>query len=208
MNVAPTLRYLMPSVSVVVLGLSVLWIATDGLAALTEESARRLNVARGQPQVPYTQLETMYGEEASIGGPGEKTKPVTLVEFIYTSCPTVCQVAGDEFANLMAQLKAAGHGRSVQMVSISFDPWRDGPEELRSYAELHGADGELWTVSRVIPEDLPHIQKTFGLRVIRDNWGGFQHNAAIHVMNASGRLIGIVDIDDVEGALRLVETNL
>ncbi|PKP78236.1 MAG: SCO family protein [Alphaproteobacteria bacterium HGW-Alphaproteobacteria-3] len=192
------MQALAASVAVVLAGLAVLWQATDGGQALTAERARRLTALRDMPAVPEVVLETMTGTPLPLGGP---TKRATLVEFIYTTCPTICQAAGAEMARLADDVRAAGLDESVRLVSISFDPGRDDPDALNAYGEGHGADGALWTVARPDPDDLPALLATFGVVVIPDRWGGFTHNTALHVVDAGGRLRAIVDYDDPAAAL-------
>ena len=83
---------------------------------------------------------------------------------------------------------------------MSFDPERDDPEALSVYGEAHGADGAAWTVARPRSEDLPALLERFGVVVIPDNWGGYAHNAAIHLIDRKGRFARLFDIDAVEEA--------
>ena len=41
------------------------------------------------------------------------------------------------------------------------------------------------------------MMKLFGVTVIPDEWGGFQHNAAIHVIDGDGRFSAVFDTDAV-----------
>lgn len=176
--------------------------ATDGFRALTEEGARRLEIAANPRPVANFRLQDMTG--ASLRLVSVKPSRIVLVEFIYTTCPTICQTAGAEFSRLRDRIAKAGFARSVKLISVSFDPGRDDPDAMRAYGDLHGADGRIWTVARTARQDLDEMKKIFGLRVIPDEWGGYQHNAAIHVIKG-GRLVGIRDIDDVAGTFDLVE---
>ena len=198
----PGLGLLAPSL-IVLLGIAALYGATDGFRAVTEETARRLDVARTPRLVPAVDLEDMAGRHVALA-PG-KTGKISLVEFIYTTCPTVCQTAGEDFARLRDRLARSGLGDDVRLISVSFDPERDDQAALQSYARLHGALGRIWRVARMDTQDLAEIKQTFGLRVIPDEWGGFQHNTTIHVIDRSGRLSSILDIDDIEAAVRQVE---
>ena len=124
-----------------------------------------------------------------------------LVEFIYTSCPTICQTAGSDLARLRDRLENDGYARKARILSISFDPQNDNVAQLRDYGERHGADRVIWTIGRPRQEDLDKILGAFGVTVIPDGYGGYQHNAAIHVLSPSGKLSAILDTDDIEGVL-------
>ena len=80
-------------------------------------------------------------------------------------------------------------------LSISFDG-RDAIPELKGYARRFSALSHEWRVAR--PFDARQLQsllKAFGIVVIRDRAGEFQHNAAIHLLNRQGRLAAIFDYD-------------
>ncbi len=186
------------ALAVAVAGAAALWVATDGLAALTTEGARRLAAVRDTPVVPPRRVQTMDGgREVLPAGDGR----VSLIEFIYTTCPTICQSAGADMAVLRDQIAAAGLGAQVRLVSVSFDPETDDVPQLASYGELHGADGSIWTIARPDPADLPELLDIFGVTVIADAYGGYEHNAAILVVGPDGRLRAILDVDDVAGAV-------
>lgn len=194
-----------PSCAVIILGLAVLWGATDGFRALTAESARRLQIADQRPVLPALRLDSMDGESLQLGTSSVPDDKVTLVEFIYTRCPTLCQSAAGPYASIRNSLQASGLGDRVRLLSVSFDPENDTPAHLRDYADRHGAHGKIWDIARIRTVDLPLLKRAFGLRVIPDQWGGYQHNAAIHVIDRSARLARIFDVDDVKGVLNFVE---
>ncbi len=200
------IRGLLPSCAVIILGGGVLWAATDGFRAFTEEGARRLNVAENQPALPLLVLEDMNGDELRLGRDGDTADRITLVEFIYTTCPTICQVSGGDYARLRDRLARAGLGDRVRLLSVSFDPLRDRPQEMRGYAGIHGADGAIWMIARIRPRYLDLMKRSFGLRVIPDEMGGYQHNAAIHLIDRSGRLAGIFNTSDVKEVFSAVQS--
>lgn len=182
------------------LGCAALWHATDGFRAVTAEGARRIEVAEAPVPVPPFPLQVMDGRWIDFPGSGQA--PV-LLEFIYTACPTVCQVSGGDFAELGQRLAAAG--RAVPMYSISFDPVKDDLAALQSYAEDHGATGGIWTVARPTPADLARILGLFGVTVIPDGWGGYTHNVAVLLIDRNGAFAGAFDTRDFEAIRAAVE---
>ena len=171
---------------------------TEGLRAFTSESARRLAVARAPRPLPSVVLRDDRGERLHLPNPG---RPM-LVDFVYTSCPTLCVTLGASFARIQERLGEAGVPPAVQLLSVSFDPARDDAPALRAYAEAHGADPTRWRV--VLPEseaDLRTLLEAFGIVVIPDGEGGFVHNAALHLVDRGGRLAAILDPDEIERAV-------
>lgn len=185
------------SLIVFTLGCCMLWQATDGLGALTTEGARRLQVAAASLDLPDLFLEDMGGGEVILGQPDDG---LTFAEFIYTTCPTICREAGEDMARLRDRLVEEGLEDQVRLLSISFDPAYDDPAAMTAYGHLHDADGLIWTIARPDPGDLAAMLESFGVQVIPDEYGGYEHNAALHLIDRSGRLSGIFDIDDIEGA--------
>ncbi|WP_300548213.1 SCO family protein [Roseovarius sp.] len=66
-----------------------------------------------------------------------------LLNFIFTSCATICPVMSATFGQTQDDLVAIDPG--YLMVSISIDPEYDTPRRLRDYAKLHDAR-ENWVL--------------------------------------------------------------
>ncbi|MGI9383130.1 MAG: SCO family protein [Methyloligellaceae bacterium] len=186
------MRTLFATVAVLVLAVISLAWATDGFRAVTAEGARRLAIAEHPAAVPDVALVDMQGRALTLA---DYRGRVLLVEFIYSTCPTLCLTLGESFADALEAVRARGAGTQAALLSISFDLERDTPEALRDYAERHGADGRIWRIARpTTRRDLRALLSTFGVTVIPDPPLGFQHNAAIHVVDESGKLVRILDV--------------
>lgn len=188
---------LVASLAAALVGVAVLAGATDGFDALTTESARRLAALRDTPEMPRLSIETMAGTVETLPA----TPQATVVEFIYTTCPDICQTAGDEMARLRDRLATGPLAGRVRLVSLSFDPVRDDPARMAEYARWHEADGAVWTVARpAARDDLAAMLEAYGVMVIPDRMGGYTHNTALHILTPEGRLAAILDMDDLGGA--------
>ncbi|MDC0657366.1 SCO family protein [Leisingera sp. SS27] len=186
----------LPSVLAAVAGGGILWLATDGARAFTSEAARRLDVLQSPRKVPEVLLEDMASRQVPLL---PQAGEVVLVEFIYTVCGDICQTAAADFAGIRDHLQA--QGVQARLLSVSFDPERDTPEQMSIYGDAHEADGIMWTIARPSQKDLPGLLKLFDVTVIPDEWGGFQHNAAIHVINGDGRFSAVYDTDAVQAVV-------
>ncbi|WP_291729752.1 SCO family protein [Leisingera sp. F5] len=190
----------LPSVLAAVIGGGILWHATDGARAFTSEAARRLDVAGSPRPVPAVMLEDMSGQRVPLlPQEGE----VVLVEFIYTVCGDICQIAAADFADVRDRLQL--QGVKARLISVSFDPERDTPEQMAIYGDAHEADGAKWTVARPEESDLDGLLKLFDVTVIPDEWGSYQHNAAIHVIDRNGQFSAVFDTDAVEKVAAYVQ---
>jgi protein SCO1/2 len=83
-------------------------------------------------------------------------------------------------------------------LSVTFDLERDGPVALELYEKRHQVDGRQWRIVRPSPRDLESLLQAFAVLVLPDPVFGFEHNAAIHMVS-EGRLVGIFDLEDIEG---------
>ncbi len=176
---------------VIATGLASLGFATSGFRVITTEGARRLAVEHHPRAVPDVVLVDQDGKRFTFSTYRGKA---LLVEFIYTSCPTICGVLGDDFGHVLATLRQDGGTSGVDLLSISFDPARDGPPALRSYAGRFGASAPGWRIA--VPatrEGLRALLKSFGVVVIPDRFGGFTHDAAVYLLDGQGRLVRILD---------------
>ena len=69
---------------------------------------------------------------------------IVVVDFIYTTCTTVCPVLSAVMLQVQGEL-GDRLGNEVLLVSISVDPLRDTPARLKDYAKkLRSGDGWLW----------------------------------------------------------------
>ena len=64
------------------------------------------------------------------------------------------------------------------------------------------------TARPVDNHDLAKLMRVFGVVVIPDGMDGFVHNAAIAVVDPGGRLVAILDWDDMQEAANYVTERL
>ncbi len=195
----------------VALLLHLLATATGGFRHWTFESWRRAQAAQGLLRAPDIRLLDSRGQplrpwpqhlpDEAPPAPGD----VLIVDFVFTRCPTVCLSLGTAFQQMQAQLPdgaGTGAGARVRLLSISFDPEHDGPDALLAYAQRYRADPARWTVA--VPSgatDTATLLRSLGVVVIPDGWGGYVHNAGLHVIDTRGRLAGVHDLADWPRAL-------
>jgi protein SCO1/2 len=185
---------------VVAAGLAAAHTATDGFEAYTLESARRLAALNAPAPVPDLALDLAPAGRARLH---DLSAPVLLVDFIYASCPTYCAALGSVYARLQRRLAPEIAAGTVRLVSISFDPGRDGPAELAAYRARYSRDATGWDLGRPArAEELARWLDAFGVVVIPDRIGGFTHNAAVHVVGPDRRLVAILDFDDLDGVVQ------
>jgi protein SCO1/2 len=100
----------------------------------------------------------------------EWTGSVTLVTFIYTSCPvpTYCPLMDQNFATIQGALREDPVLRGqVRLVSVTFDPEHDSPAVLSAHAAKRHADPEVWTFLTGDRITVDRFAGKFGVGVVR-----------------------------------------
>jgi protein SCO1/2 len=85
---------------------------------------------------------------------------IVVVDFIYTSCTTVCPVVSAVMAQAQAKL-GARVGRDVALLTLTVDPVRDTPARLKEYGGRIGT-GPGWTWLTGAKPQVDEALKVFG----------------------------------------------
>jgi protein SCO1/2 len=184
--------------TVLAIAISAVFHVTLGFRALTSEGVRRIRVAQAPLPVSTLALLDAAGERRSLWRADPQVR-AWLVTFIYTRCVSVCSALGSEFEQLQAGISSAD---GVRLASVSFDRAHDSPAALAAYAKRNHADPGRWLVA--VPQTqagLARLLKEMGVVAIDDGAGGYAHNAAIHVVTPSGRLVALFDLERHDEAL-------
>lgn len=176
---------------------SAAWLTHD-FQVWTAEGARRLEVALSPVAAPPVDIEGPGVAAQSLPQLLADGRSVTIVDFVYTRCQTVCLSLGSVFQQMQAALQAARTtdpaAARVKLLSISFDGQRDGVDDLRAYASRLRADPQLWRFVRVADTDQTRrLLAAFQVVVVPDGRGDFEHNAALLVVDRHGRLLRVFD---------------
>lgn len=135
-------------------------------------------VMDAQPRIGKVALIDSFGRPVSLGEAVTADAPV-LVNFIFTSCTSICPIMNAGFAQLDARLRS--QGRAARLVSISIDPDIDTPSRLRDYAARVGAGTDWWFLTGT-PAASEAAQRAFGAyRGSKDN-----HAPATYVRREAG----------------------
>ncbi len=82
---------------------------------------------------------------------------VVVVAFLFTRCPDICPVVSANLA-FIAQELGELHGTSVQIITVTVDPWTDNSSVLGNYADVRGLSWPHLTGS---VEDLEPVWMNF-----------------------------------------------
>jgi protein SCO1/2 len=86
---------------------------------------------------------------------------VVAVNFVFTTCTTICPPMGANFAKLQ---KVLGErvGQDVHLISVSVDPSTDTPERMKAWGQKFGA-GPGWTLVTGDRNEITRLLKALGV---------------------------------------------
>jgi protein SCO1/2 len=179
---------------------------THGFRAVTSDQARQHAFAESPRTLPAIPLVDSHGQPTELRRI-TRERPYTVVALVYTQCTSLCLLTASSEAYLQTRLRDAGLQEQVGLLTISFDPARDTPEELAHYARRVKADAGTWTIATVAdPSDLDELLDSFGVVVLPDGAGGYTHNGALFLVDRHGRLFDALDPDAADRAFDRLTT--
>jgi protein SCO1 len=129
--------------------------AHDHLQTSSDADVRRTVT---QFVIPDVTLLRDDGKVVNLPAELDDGRPL-VVNFIYTSCTTICPMNSQVFEQFQGDL--GGERKSVHLVSISIDPEQDTPAHLRKYAaQFHAQRG--WDHYTGQLTDIVAVQRAFG----------------------------------------------
>jgi protein SCO1 len=179
---------------------AVVWTLTAGMSSFTSESWRRASVSAAPRPLPMITVEDESGIRFALASMCSK---VMVINFIYTQCPTICKGLGSTSSQLSRRFRDESLDATV--MSLSFDPMIDTPERLRAFKTAMEPTVSPWHLARPLGTGArTRLLSTFGVVVIPDGLGGYDHNAGLHIVDQQCRLVKVLDADDIDGAAAMV----
>ncbi len=118
----------------------------EGAAAGDADPHAHHKAMLNKPAAPAKSAEVDLRDRELVDQDGRRVKFVSdvigdrivVMDFVYTSCTTVCPVLSAVFSQMQGKL-GEQLGEEVALVSVSVDPIRDTPQRLKAYAAKHKA---------------------------------------------------------------------
>ena len=178
---------------------------THNFQVWTAEGARRLDAALHPVSAPRIAMDSSDTAKQRLDQLLIRENAVTIVDFVYTRCATVCLALGSTFQQMQLAIRDDENtldSAPLRLLSISFDPVHDDGPALATYAAGLRADSRVWRFVRVADHaNNRRLLDAYQVTVIPDGFGGFEHNAALLVVDTRGRLVRIFDYADRDIAI-------
>lgn len=121
-----------------------LLLALATLISSATELRAQSPAALSDKAIPNVQLTDQHSHVVHFYTDLVKGK-VVAINTIFTSCTTICPLAGARFASL-SRLLANEDPAKVRLISISIDPETDTPQKLDAWSHQFGEIGPNWTL--------------------------------------------------------------
>lgn len=131
------------------------------------------------------QFEFINQEGDTISNEDYKGK-VYLVEFFFTTCPTICPIMNKNLVEIQDEFE---NNNNFGIASFTIDPAHDTPQVLADYAESYGIDHPHWNLMTGDREKIYELaNKGFGLYAGEDAEaaGGFAHQGMFALVDKEG----------------------
>ena len=119
---------------------------------------RNYKLSSRQYNIPDVTLIDADGHKTSLATLLSAEEPVAL-NFIFTTCKTICPVMTATFASMQSKLDQA-QLKQLRVISISIDPEYDRPAELRAYADKFKAS-QSWVFLTGDSLDINNVMRAF-----------------------------------------------
>jgi protein SCO1 len=151
------------------------------------DSAKSLDIGQAVPD--FTLIDQSHRRVALSKFAGK----VVAINFIYTSCalPNFCFRNANTFGVLQKRFKEK-MGRELVLLTVTFDPQRDGPDVLAKYARTWKADPATWHFLTGSVTDVQHVSNMFGMDYFPDE-GLMNHSLHTAIIDRSGKLVANIE---------------
>ncbi|MCU6709255.1 SCO family protein [Paenibacillus sp. J5C_2022] len=133
------------------------------------------------------QLEDIDGNAFSMA---ESNGKVRLLYFYFANCPDVCPPTTYLLSEVQEKLREQGKlGTEVELVSITFDPVRDTPDVIRTFAERTSVEFDGWHFLRGGEEETVKIAKDYMVGVTKiEEQNTFIHTNVVTLIDKDGNI--------------------
>ena len=111
---------------------------------------------------------------------------VYLVEFFFTTCPTICPIMSDNLVQIQKNFDGI---ENFGVASFTINPMNDTPEVLKTYADKYGITNPNWHLMTGDQDVIYELaNKGFNLYTAEDGAaeGGFEHSGNFALIDKNG----------------------
>jgi len=114
---------------------------------------------------------------------------VYVVEFFFTSCPTICPLMNEQMLTIQQEFKG---NHDFGIASISITPEIDTQEVMKAYAENHKITHKNWHLLTGKSQELVYTLSNKGFKLYvgkgDEDHGGFEHSGLFALVDKEGNI--------------------
>lgn len=141
-------------------------LAALALPALAQHEHHQHQMAAPTPEPPAETIKVTIPDVTVVTQEGKRVHfysdlvkgRVVAMNFVFTTCTTICPPMGANFAKLQSLLGS----RKIHLISVSVDPTTDTPERLKAWAEKFGGRPG-WTLVTGERTEITQLLKSMGV---------------------------------------------
>jgi protein SCO1/2 len=162
----------------------------------------RLNVANNSGDLAYIVLNgekrkvpsfAFVNQDSLLITNDDYTGKVYVVEFFFTTCPTICPIMNQNLVEIQNQFKEF---ENFGVASFTINPEYDTPSVLKQYAEKYGITNLNWhlmTGDTQTIYDLANTGFSIFASQVPNAPGGFEHSGMFALVDKNGFIRSRVD---------------
>ncbi len=200
----PTKKYTYVWVSFIILifGILVIPSIVDRFQSSSVVSSERLSIQNNSGALAYITLNgekrsvpsfNFYNQDSLLISEKDFTNKVFVVEFFFTTCPTICPVMNKNLVYVQDQL---ANQDNFGIASFSINPVNDSPQVLKEYAQQYGITDMDWHLLSGSLEAVYALANE-GFNIFAQQMpnapGGFEHAGMFALVDKQGYLRSRVD---------------
>jgi protein SCO1/2 len=139
-----------------------------------------------EPELARVDKVKLWNSEGKAFSLAHLNGKLVLLDFFFTSCPTICPLQTAGLAKTWDKLGADAQ-RSIIFVSVSIDPEHDTKEKLVEYRRRFGIKTASWIFASGKKESVEGLAKSFGS--LSGNLGPREHKARIYLLDRQGAFL-------------------
>ena len=139
------------------------------------------------PKIGLAPSFTLISQDRAAVTLADYRGKVVAVTFILTLCTSTCPVLTPMMAAVQDRL-GRDFGSKIAFVSITVDPERDTPEDLKMYAQAYGAHLAGWSFLTGDPDAIRDVTRRYGVYATKTEKGDVDHTFLTSIIDPNGML--------------------
>lgn len=146
-------------------------------------------------------------DSVAVNFPKKYEGKILLISFIFTNCPDICPLTTHNLQRIQQKVREEKID-NVSFAAISFDPERDTPSALKSFAEIRGIDLSNYKMFTGKKENIKSLMDSFHIVAISGDTTYTDDNMPVYFYTHTDRITLVDQDQNIRKSYRGSEINL